>query len=193
MKPWHKATARAELCPMQPDVANFLVNPAVSFTRFTMNADDIVLTAPTGRAQHPLSQASQWWGQAVSGLSQLSTQLRRRGLRAAHGGQAMGRLGLAHRMQQGLQALTARSSGLSLQAWQASAGLPAEMAFATGLRPAHRPEAPIKPTQPQGQTGLIRSIRWVDGEGSQAFVRLRLSGRLSDVCDELERLAAQES
>jgi hypothetical protein len=40
---------------------------------------------------------------------------------------------------------------------------------------------------------VLRSIRWVDANGSQPVVRLRLSGRMEDVCAELDRLAALES
>jgi hypothetical protein len=51
----------------------------------------------------------------------------------------------------------------------------------------------VRPSSHPASRGVLRSIRWVDANGSQPVVRLRLSGRMEDVCAELDRLAALES
>ncbi|ARU04668.1 hypothetical protein CCO03_08270 [Comamonas serinivorans] len=156
-----------------------------------MKADDTVWTTHPARSQHALAHAGIWLEQAVSGLSQLSARLHGPSRQLAQGmrlcSQAMPRM--AHRMQQGVRTLTQRNDALTLQAWQNPAhSVPAAAAMPPGLD-----AEPPRPSAGDTPKALLRSIRWVDGDGSQGLVRLRLSGRLSDVCDELERLAAMES
>lgn len=95
---------------------------------------------------------------------------------------------------------------LTSQAWQDSAR-------AFGLNPAAQPiaandpdarSAGLLPRQANAtaidsaamhKPSLLRSIRWVDPrpDAPHPRIHLRLSGRLSDVCDELDRLVALEA
>ena len=79
---------------------------------------------------------------------------------------------------------------LSNQAWQAAAQAVAH----AQAQPIQLAPTPMQDTRPQALPA-VRSIRWVEPAPGRAqpLVRLRLSGRFSDVCAELERLAAQET
>lgn len=89
----------------------------------------------------------------------------------------------------------ARKQPLGLQAWQTAANAhhgahpaandPQAMFAHASARPALRPVP--------ASHGVLRCVRWVDASGAQPSVRLRLSGRMADVCAELDRLAALES
>ena len=94
-----------------------------------------------------------------------------------------------------LQDLARRANpSLSSQAWQAAAQAVAQ----AQTQPSSASPAPLtmQTQRASPQTlSAVRAIRWVESSSDQAkpLVRLRLSGRLSDVCAELERLAAQEA
>ena len=94
-----------------------------------------------------------------------------------------------------LQDLARRANpSLSSQAWQTAAQA---VAHAQAQPSSASPASLTMHTQrtPPQALPSVRAIRWIESSPDQAkpLVRLRLSGRLSDVCAELERLAAQEA
>lgn len=93
-----------------------------------------------------------------------------------------------------LQDLARRASpSLSSQAWQAAAQA---VAHAQAQPIASSTQQTMQNQRSSTQAlSAVRAICWVEpsADQTQPLVRLRLSGRFSDVCAELERLAAQEA
>jgi hypothetical protein len=179
-----------------------IVNPAVSFTRFNMNADDVVLTPRAPRARAVRTPASAGIGQGAASTGHAGL------IHIGRGQLALGMHALRHTGQKAQTLLSdlsarwhplkrpARKSLLSLQAWQAAANAHCTRPAANDPRAmfACTPSLQVvRPSSHPASRGVLRSIRWVDANGSQPVVRLRLSGRMEDVCAELDRLAALES
>lgn len=98
-----------------------------------------------------------------------------------------------HQLALGLSEVAATASppaGDPATSWQAQAQRrarqrPADQAGATGQ------QAPGTPSPPHGRVRVLRAHGGT--AGPEAGTRLRISGRLIDVCAELERLAAAEA
>lgn len=167
-----------------------------------MNADDVVLTPRALRARTPHTPAG-------TGIEQGTGSSGHVGL--IHIGRGQFALGMHALRYTGQKAQTllsdlsarwhplkrpARKSLLSLQGWQAAANAHCTRPAANDPRAlfACTPSLQVvRPSSRPAPRGVLRSIRWVDAHGSQPVVRLRLSGRMEDVCAELDRLAALES
>jgi hypothetical protein len=84
---------------------------------------------------------------------------------------------------------------LSSQSWQAAAQAVARaQAQPIAARPQLMSQLMQHTPTPTKTVPAVRAIQWVEPASGQAqpLLHLRLSGRFSDVCAELERLAAQE-
>ncbi len=95
-----------------------------------------------------------------------------------------------------LHELARRSSpSLSSQAWQTAAQAVAQAQTHTPSDTQLTPQVMHSQLSPHQALPTVRSIRWVETSHDQAMplIHLRLSGRFSDVCAELDRLAAQEA
>ena len=164
-----------------------------------MKADDVVVTLPAPRPQAVRAHTGLRPRLGTAGLGQFGLGHFAMGMHALrHTGQK------AHTLLSDLSARLhdfkrpMRKPPLSLQAWQAAANAHFARQAANDPRAAFESSSPARPASPSLRSvrpsrAVLRSIRWVDAQGSQPVVRLRLSGRMADVCDELDRLAALES